>query len=172
MAYCTFLKSLRTLEEFRKNLCVKIPPKSLCANFQSLGKFKNPIFILKRISLQFRPSQPSCPAGLFDLLAQPVNGSPIKGRYHAQSSSHLSPLYFSSLHARALPPPSATTAASSPLPPQSPCHRPRLGEARDGLPVQPSFRCANAGEPPWPGAPALPSSGEPPPRPCPWSTVD
>jgi hypothetical protein len=43
MAYCIFLKSLRILEEFRKNLCVQIPPKSLCANFQSLSKFKNPI---------------------------------------------------------------------------------------------------------------------------------
>jgi hypothetical protein len=44
MAYCIFLKSLRSLEEFRKNPCVQIPPKSPCANFQCLGKFKNPIF--------------------------------------------------------------------------------------------------------------------------------
>jgi hypothetical protein len=34
---------MRSLEEFRKNPHVKIPPKSLCTNFQSLGKFKNPI---------------------------------------------------------------------------------------------------------------------------------
>jgi hypothetical protein len=72
MAYCIFLKSLRILEEFRKNLCVKIPPKSPCVNFPSLGKFKNPIFISKRISLQFQHSRPSCPAGLFGLSAQPV----------------------------------------------------------------------------------------------------
>jgi hypothetical protein len=39
-----FLKSLRSLEEFRKNPHVKIPPKSPCANFQSHGKFKNLIF--------------------------------------------------------------------------------------------------------------------------------
>jgi hypothetical protein len=32
---------LRSLEEFRKNPHVKIPPKFPCANFQSLGKFKN-----------------------------------------------------------------------------------------------------------------------------------
>jgi hypothetical protein len=44
MAYYTFLKSLRSLEDFRKNPHVKIPPKSPCANFQSFGKFKNPIF--------------------------------------------------------------------------------------------------------------------------------
>jgi hypothetical protein len=44
MTYFIFLKYLRILEEHRKNLHVKIPPKSPCANFQSLGKFKNPIF--------------------------------------------------------------------------------------------------------------------------------
>jgi hypothetical protein len=44
MAYDIFLKSLRSLEEFSKNPDVKIPPKSPCANLQSLGKFKNPIF--------------------------------------------------------------------------------------------------------------------------------
>jgi hypothetical protein len=46
MAYYIFLKSLRNLEEFRKNPHVKIPPKSP-TNFQSLGKFKNPILIQK-----------------------------------------------------------------------------------------------------------------------------
>jgi hypothetical protein len=44
MAYYIFLKSLRSLEKFRKNPHVKIPPKSPSTNFQSLGKFKNPIF--------------------------------------------------------------------------------------------------------------------------------
>jgi hypothetical protein len=44
MAYYIFLKSLRSLEEFRKNPHVKIPLKSPSTNFQSLGKFKNPIF--------------------------------------------------------------------------------------------------------------------------------
>jgi hypothetical protein len=48
-----FLKSLRNPEEFRKNTHVKIPPKSPCANFQSLGKFKNPIFNLEIIFLAF-----------------------------------------------------------------------------------------------------------------------
>jgi hypothetical protein len=60
---------LTILEEFRKNPCVKIPPKSPCANFQSLAKFKNLIFILKIISLQLWPSRPSRPAGLFCLSA-------------------------------------------------------------------------------------------------------
>jgi hypothetical protein len=68
MAYYVFLKSLRRLEEFRKNPHVKIPPKSASTNFQSLGKFKNPIFnseilfllILARPTL--RPTQPLSPA--------------------------------------------------------------------------------------------------------------
>jgi hypothetical protein len=73
-----FLKYLRSLEEFRKNPCVKIPPKSPCANFQSLGIFKNPIFIQKRIFLRFWPIRPSpartgslCPTGR-RIPAQPI----------------------------------------------------------------------------------------------------
>jgi hypothetical protein len=56
MAYYIFLKSLRNLEEFRKNPNVKIPPKSPSTNFQSLAIIKNQFFIRKRIFLQFRPS--------------------------------------------------------------------------------------------------------------------
>jgi hypothetical protein len=55
---------LRSLEEFRKNPCVKIPPKSHSANFQNLGKFKNLIFILKGFfQLPAQPAQQ--PAGPF-----------------------------------------------------------------------------------------------------------
>jgi hypothetical protein len=63
MAYFIFLKYLRSLEEFRKNSHVKIPPKSPCANFQSLGIFKNQILFRKEFSpslsahLAFRPSR-------------------------------------------------------------------------------------------------------------------
>jgi hypothetical protein len=53
-----FLKSLRSLEEFRKNPHVKIPPKSSCANFQSLGIFKNQILFGK----EFSPSLSAHPA--------------------------------------------------------------------------------------------------------------
>jgi hypothetical protein len=58
MAYYIFLKSLRSLKEFRKNPHVKIPLKSPCANFQSLGKFKNPIFNSKILfsSLSAQPT--------------------------------------------------------------------------------------------------------------------
>jgi hypothetical protein len=50
MAYFIFLKSLRSLGEFRKNPHLKIPPKSPCANFQSLGIFKNQILFRKKFS--------------------------------------------------------------------------------------------------------------------------
>jgi hypothetical protein len=56
MAYYIFIKSLRSLEEFRKDPHVKIPPKSLSTNFQSLGKFKNPILIQKFFFLAFGPA--------------------------------------------------------------------------------------------------------------------
>jgi hypothetical protein len=59
MAYFICLKYLDSLEDFRKNTHVKIPHKSPCANFQSLGICKNPIFIRKRTLLRFRPIRPS-----------------------------------------------------------------------------------------------------------------
>jgi hypothetical protein len=65
MAYYIFLKSLRSLGEFRKNAHVKIAPKSPCANFQSLGKFKNPIFNSKISFLRFWPGRPCGPLGLW-----------------------------------------------------------------------------------------------------------
>jgi hypothetical protein len=65
MAYYIFLKSLRSLEEFRKNPHVKIPPKSPCANFQILGKFQNPISISKIFFFIF---------GLADLAAHSAFG--------------------------------------------------------------------------------------------------
>jgi hypothetical protein len=61
MGYSIFLKYLRSLEEFRKNPHVKIPPKSSWANFQSLGIFKNLIFIQKGIFFGFGPSGPAPP---------------------------------------------------------------------------------------------------------------
>jgi hypothetical protein len=66
MAYCIFLKSLRSLDEFRKNPHVKIPPKSSCANFQSSGIFKNQIlFGKKKFPRHFRPIRPFGPVSFF-----------------------------------------------------------------------------------------------------------
>jgi hypothetical protein len=63
MVYFIFLKSLRSLEEFRKNPHIKIPPKSPCANFQSHGIFKNQIL--------FRKEMFSVTSGPSGLSAQP-----------------------------------------------------------------------------------------------------
>jgi hypothetical protein len=78
MSYFIFLKYLDSLEDFRKNPHVKIPPKSPCANFQILGIFKNPFFIRKRILFRFWPIWPSlaragplCPTG-HRVHAQPI----------------------------------------------------------------------------------------------------
>jgi hypothetical protein len=75
MAYYIFLKSLRSLEEFRKNPHVKIPPKSPSTNFQSLGKFKIPIFNSEILFPCFRPGRPCGPLSLWPsrlLLASPL----------------------------------------------------------------------------------------------------
>jgi hypothetical protein len=65
MAYYIFLKSWRSLEEIRKNPHIKNPPKYPCANFQSLGKFKNPIFYSEIIFPCFRPGRPCGPLRLW-----------------------------------------------------------------------------------------------------------
>jgi hypothetical protein len=87
MAYYIFLKSLRSLEEFRKNPHVKIPPKSPSTIFQSLAIIKNQILFGKEFFLHFRPSgQPAHPA------SQP-------------SQPHRPPLFFRRprAHARPIP---------------------------------------------------------------------
>jgi hypothetical protein len=59
MTYYIFLKSLRSLEEFRKNPHVKIPPKSPSTIFQSLAITKNQILFGKEFFLHFRLNRPS-----------------------------------------------------------------------------------------------------------------
>jgi hypothetical protein len=85
---------LKSLEEFRKNPHVNIPPKSPCANFQTLGIFKNQILFEKEFSLSvsaqsffflladfpspshwasaFRPAQPTRTAKLATFLLPPA----------------------------------------------------------------------------------------------------
>jgi hypothetical protein len=105
MACYIFLKSLRSLEEFRKNPHVKIPPKSPSTNFQSLGKFKNPILIQKFFFPDFRPSRPRGPLGIWpsqptgraiprrpkspDRPIQPTRRLRLRGKYIFLFSSHL-----------------------------------------------------------------------------------
>jgi hypothetical protein len=73
MTYYIFLKSLRILEEFRKNPHIKIPPKSPCTNFQSLGKLKKSNFYSKKIfSSDFGPVGLAAPPACSAYLAQPA----------------------------------------------------------------------------------------------------
>jgi hypothetical protein len=91
-----FLKSLRSLEEFRKNPHVKIPPKSPSTNFQSLGKFKKSIFNSKTLFFAFGlwPSQPTdraVPAGQNSpgRPIQPARRSRLRGKYIFHFGSRL-----------------------------------------------------------------------------------
>jgi hypothetical protein len=95
MAYYIFLKSLRRLEEFRKNPHVKIPHKSPSTNFQSLGKFKNPIFIRKEFSSEFSPLGPAglpTPTTMACRPAQAIQPLPGPNRPAHLASQPLGPL--------------------------------------------------------------------------------
>jgi hypothetical protein len=106
MAYYIFLKSLRSLEEFRKNPHVNIPPKSASTNFQSLGKFKNLIFHSEILFHAFGPadpvartaSSPASPPAAPSMQAencpgrpiQPARQSRLRGKYVFPFGSRLS----------------------------------------------------------------------------------
>jgi hypothetical protein len=122
MAYYIFLKSLRSLEEFRKNPHVKTPPKSSSTNFQSLGKFKNPIFnseilfflISARPTLRpTRPLSPASPLATLSFVGQKhptSSSSPRVGRVFAGNTFSFSDHAFSSRS-----PPPSVTATWAPL---------------------------------------------------------
>jgi hypothetical protein len=150
MAYYIFLKSLRSLEEFRKSPHAKIPPKSPSTNFQSLDKFKNPIFnseilfllIWARPTLRpTRPLSPPSPLAMPSPAGQkrPAGpSSPRVGRVLTGNTFSISDHAFPSR-----PPPliSLTTGPwlsassptsshpSSPVPPPIPGHRAPLRSA-------------------------------------------
>jgi hypothetical protein len=87
MAYYIFLKSLRSLEEFKKNPHAKIPPKSPSTKFQSLGKFKkNLIFHSEILFLDFGPVDLA--AHLASGPASPLAAPPPQGENHP-SPAHL-----------------------------------------------------------------------------------
>jgi hypothetical protein len=153
MAYYIFLKSLRSLEEFRKNPHVKIPPKSPSTNFQSLGKFKNPIFNSEILFLAFGPADPAArsASGLASPPATPspqaeiiLTGpsSPCVGRVFAENTFFLSDHTFQSrppLPRRSVnrPPPVRFTPFHAPVDPgrKSPAlPPPRAATLRLGCP--------------------------------------
>jgi hypothetical protein len=71
-----FLKSLESLEDFRKNPRIQTPSKSPCTNFQSLVKFQNSNKNLKMILFdsdplgQLGPAAQSNPRSLLAQKAQ------------------------------------------------------------------------------------------------------
>jgi hypothetical protein len=87
MAYFIFLKSLRSLGEFRKNPHVKIPSKSPYANFQSLSVFKKSNFI--RPAQHTRTAQPA--TFLLPPAPKPGAHSSAAGRPRAASTVTLTP---------------------------------------------------------------------------------
>jgi hypothetical protein len=143
MAYYIFLKSLRSLEEFRKNPHVKIPPKSPSTNFQSFGKFKNPIINSEILFLDFSPADlaahstfgPASPLAALPRRPKPSlagPSSPRVGHVFARNTSSLlirafraGRLSLISLTTRPqLSAPSPTSSRPrSPVPPPLPGHR-------------------------------------------------
>jgi hypothetical protein len=83
-----FLKSLRSLEEFRKNPHVKISPKSPSTIFQSLAIIKKSNFIQKRIFPSLSAQSAQRPAGPSGLSAQPASLAPLFSRRSRARSAH------------------------------------------------------------------------------------
>jgi hypothetical protein len=143
LTYYIFLKSLMSLEEFRKNPHVKIPSKSPSTNFQSLGKFKNPIFNSEILFLVFSPADLAAPSasGLASPLAAPPPqaktvpagpSSPRVGRIFMGNTSSLLVRAFRagrlshvslSTGPQLLVPSPTSNRPSSPAPPPIPGHR-------------------------------------------------
>jgi hypothetical protein len=116
--------------------------------------------------------RPSPPAVSPFLAPACPSSAPINGEHHPRASWDLSPPLFSSLHAQAPPASSASSAGYSPPMPGrfGPSATPLLQLVRITTVPSPFF--LNHGMVPCTVAPFRPSSSEPPPRPCPRSTVD
>jgi hypothetical protein len=144
MAYHIFLKSLRSLKEFRKIPHVKLPRKSSSTNFQSLDKFKNPILIQKLLFfLIFGLADPAAclASGLASPPAAPSPQAEIARPAHPARASVASsreihfPLRFTPSRAgrlllislttgpRLSAPSPTSSRPSSPAPPPIPGHR-------------------------------------------------
>jgi hypothetical protein len=159
-----FLKYLRSLEEFRKNSHVKIPPKFPCGNFQSLGKFKTPIFNSKIFLLHFRPGYPyrptrpsAQPAPLAPLLPQaganfagPSRSAHVRRwrickntfsslihAFHSQRLLSIHPLRHGPHLSVLSSPLHRPTPAMSPPCRHSPCHPLHASDAAEPLPPPP-----------------------------------
>jgi hypothetical protein len=143
MAYYIFLKSLRSLEEFRNNPHVKIPPKSHSTNFQSLGKFKNPIFNSEILFLDF---------GAADLAAHSASGpaSPLAApppKAETVPRRPIQPARRSRLHGKYVFPFGSHLPSRPPLPRLSVNWAPAVSSIAHLQPSEPA-RAATAPRPP------------------------
>jgi hypothetical protein len=140
MAYFIFLKSLSSLGEFRKSPHIKIPPKSPCANFQSLGIFKKSNFIRKRIfPVTFSPSGLSAQSFFYRPIFPPLSIGPRpSGRPSPPARPNRPPFFFLPHQSRAR---TASPPAGLAPPPRSPrsLHRKRKMAASN----PPSFHPIN-----------------------------
>jgi hypothetical protein len=132
MAYYIFVKSLRSLEEFRKNPHVKIPPKFPSTNFQSLGKFKNLIFNSEILFPYFRPGRPCgllglCPASPLASLppqAKTAPAGPPSPRVSRVFTGICFPFWFAPSESAASPSSLCQAGPSCQLRPPPPAARP------------------------------------------------
>jgi hypothetical protein len=187
MAYFIVLKYLRRLEEFRENPHVKIPPKSPCANLQSLGIFKNQILFRKEFFLTIGPTGPAASwpirtfspaAALFFLQpAIPPPPSPL-GLSLSAGPAHLTaqPATFFLLPHRSqshkAPPPAglAPPPRSTPTPPpeekktaaSTPLHSP-INRRHSSSSITGNW-CLQSGAIEAPSTPAIEGARSPPPR--------
>jgi hypothetical protein len=136
MAYYIFLKSLRSLEEFRKNPHIKILPKSPSTNFQSLGNSKIQFLIRKFFSLPSQPTGRAVPAGRNcpGWPIQPARRSCLREKYVFPFGSRL-------------PEPAASPSSLCQLGPTCQIHPlPHAGRPRSEIPraAAPRLRCPRA----------------------------
>jgi hypothetical protein len=140
MAYFIFLKSLTSLGEFRKNPHVKIPPKFPCANFQSIGIFKNSIFITKEILFDFRPewpgrpSQPTRPFGPSGQAGRASPPGPKRPGRPKQPTRPRAARKAEPAHQAKSPPPPSPSSLNAPVVPLPPLVPPRHWRRATPLP--------------------------------------
>jgi hypothetical protein len=150
---------LMSLEEFRKSPHIKIPPKSPCTNFQSLGIFKNPIFILKEIFLQLSAQQPADPSGL---LAHSPQLAFFFLLLHRSRASKPAPPASIALPRWSAP----TTSTKGKKSPHHPSFIPPLNDTLSTLQSSRN-RCLQTESIEGPSTPAIEGTWPPPPRLCP-----
>jgi hypothetical protein len=148
MACYIFLKSLRSLEEFRKNPHLKIPPKSPCRIFPSLAKFRKSLKFKNLFFLWIFSWDPA-------RLAQLPHSGPLRLAGQAAQPTSLA-------HQPSDPPLSLTTGPHSPSSSSGRAglrHTPTVPQPHPSRPGRPSSQCqpSPSSFTPWPLLPPFKS---------------